>query len=90
MGSREAMAKYLAFPRLELSREIQGDLVPERGELLPFPKARAHTQAWFTQKQGALACALLFLISWSLTVGLLPQPFSVFNWVAYFWRSRGA
>ncbi|KIR40777.1 two-component system sensor protein [Cryptococcus deuterogattii 99/473] len=41
-------------------------------------------ELWFTQKQGALASSLFFIINYALTVGLLPTPFSNFNWIAYF------
>ncbi|KAK4683944.1 hypothetical protein P7C73_g6264, partial [Tremellales sp. Uapishka_1] len=41
-------------------------------------------EAWFTQKQGALASAGFFLVSWALTVGLSPKPLTKFNWYAYF------
>lgn len=47
-------------------------------------KANPLSKLWFTQKQGALASSLFFIINYALTVGLLPTPFSNFNWIAYF------
>ncbi|WWD17522.1 hypothetical protein CI109_101963 [Kwoniella shandongensis] len=49
----------------------------------PSKERSFQKEAWFTQKQGAMASSVFFLINWVLTVGLLPTPFTVFNWVAY-------
>ncbi|KAK8864179.1 hypothetical protein IAR55_001425 [Kwoniella newhampshirensis] len=49
----------------------------------PSKERSFQKEAWFTQKQGAMASSVFFLINWILTVGLLPTPFTVFNWVAY-------
>lgn len=52
---------------------------PEKSKERSFQK-----EAWFNQKQGALASALYLLVSWALTTGLLPLPLTKFNWWAYF------
>ncbi|WVQ82274.1 hypothetical protein IAT38_004402 [Cryptococcus sp. DSM 104549] len=49
----------------------------------PSKERSFQKELWFTQKQGALASSVFFLINWVLTVGLLPTPFSRFNWIAY-------
>ncbi|OCF42763.1 two-component system sensor protein [Kwoniella heveanensis CBS 569] len=60
-------------------RHFMDSSFPEPSKERSFQK-----EAWFTQKQGALASSLFFLINWILTVGLLPTPLSTYNWVAYF------
>ncbi|WVO16425.1 hypothetical protein L204_104101 [Cryptococcus depauperatus] len=49
----------------------------------PSKERSFQKEAWFTQKQGALASSVFFLVNWVLTVGLLPMPFSRFNWITY-------
>ncbi|WVF71708.1 hypothetical protein IAT40_006516 [Kwoniella sp. CBS 6097] len=50
----------------------------------PSKERSFQKEAWFTQKQGAMASSVFFLINWILTVGLLPTPLSRYNWIAYF------
>ncbi|WVR07277.1 hypothetical protein IAU60_004318 [Kwoniella sp. DSM 27419] len=50
----------------------------------PSKERSFQKEAWFTQKQGAMASSVFFLINWILTVGLIPRPLSTYNWVAYF------
>ncbi|ODO08017.1 hypothetical protein I350_03600 [Cryptococcus amylolentus CBS 6273] len=50
----------------------------------PSKERSFQKELWFTQKQGALASSVFLLINWVLTVGLLPRPFTTFNWIAYF------
>ncbi|WVQ72758.1 hypothetical protein IAR50_002318 [Cryptococcus sp. DSM 104548] len=50
----------------------------------PSKERSFQKELWFTQKQGAIASSVFFLINWILTVGLLPTPFTNFNWIAYF------
>lgn len=49
----------------------------------PSKESSFQKEAWFNQKQGAFLSSVYFTISWALTVGLLPLPFSKFNWWAY-------
>ncbi|AFR92243.1 two-component system sensor molecule [Cryptococcus neoformans C23] len=49
----------------------------------PIKEHSFQKELWFTQKQGALASALFFIINYALTVGLLPTPFTNFDWIAY-------
>ncbi|OCF57149.1 two-component system sensor protein [Kwoniella mangroviensis CBS 10435] len=49
----------------------------------PSKERSFQKETWFTQKQGAMASSVFFLINWILTVGLLPTPMSTYNYVAY-------
>ncbi|WRT66117.1 uncharacterized protein IL334_003070 [Kwoniella shivajii] len=49
----------------------------------PSKERSFQKEAWFTQKQGAMASSLFFLINWILTVGLLPTPFTTYSYIAY-------
>jgi hypothetical protein len=41
-------------------------------------------QEWSGRKAAAVCAAIFFLLSWALTVGLLPRPLSAFEWYGYF------
>ena len=49
----------------------------------PSKERSFQKEAWFNQKQGAMLSSAYFMISWALTVGLLPLPLTKFNWWAY-------
>nr|XP_018263320.1 two-component system sensor protein [Kwoniella dejecticola CBS 10117]OBR85478.1 two-component system sensor protein [Kwoniella dejecticola CBS 10117] len=49
----------------------------------PSKERSFQKETWFTQKQGAMASSIFFLINWVMTVGLLPSPMSTYNYVAY-------
>ncbi|WWC89586.1 uncharacterized protein L201_004511 [Kwoniella dendrophila CBS 6074] len=49
----------------------------------PSKERSFQKETWFTQKQGAMASSVFFLINWILTVGLLSTPFTTYNYIAY-------